>query len=199
MATAKSIEKKEPFIHIVKRDALPWWKSWGIRALALVAAIIAVGVISYIVTKVSPIDVYRYIIDGAFGTTRKTMKLLRTMSMLLIISLAVTPAFRMKFWNIGAEGQVLISAFAGFFCIHYLGGTVNNTLLLFIMLGACLIAGAVWAVIPAVFKAVWNTNETLFTLMMNYVAVQIVSYSIKIWVPGGTGVLQPSLTVGALP
>lgn len=85
-----------------------------------------------------------------------------------------------------------MGAFACMFCIFYLGGKVNDTLLIFISLAAALLAGSVWAVIPALFKAKWNTNETLFTLMMNYVAIQIILYAIKIWAPGGTGTLSPS-------
>ena len=130
--------------------------------------------------------------QGAFGTPYKVMRLLRDLSVLLIFALAVTPAFKMKFWNIGAEGQVLMAAFCSMFCILNFGGKVSDGVLILICFVASLFGGAVWAVIPALFKAKWNTNETLFTLMMNYVAIQIILYAIKIWAPGGTGILSPS-------
>ena len=68
-----------------------------------------------------------------------------------------------------------------------IGDKVPNPVLLLIMLAASVGVGALWALIPAIFKAFWNTNETLFTLMMNYVAAQITSYYVYIWsVPKGS-------------
>lgn len=182
----------EPLFHLVKRTNLPKWLPWVVRAAAIVVAFLLIGILSLIAYGVNPLSVYGYMFQGAFGTKFKVMRLLRDMAILLIFALAVTPAFKMKFWNIGAEGQVLMGAFACMVCIVNLGGKVNDTLLIFICLAASLVGGALWAVIPAIFKAKWNTNETLFTLMMNYVAIQIILYAIKIWVPGGTGMMTPS-------
>ena len=107
----------------------------------------------------------------------------------MCISLAVTPAFKMRFWNIGAEGQTLIAALASVTVIMYLGGKVPNAVLIFVMLAASILAGAVWGAIPAIFKAQWGTNETLFTLMMNYVATQLVLFSVNAWAKDGSGTL----------
>ena len=109
--------------------------------------------------------------------------------MLLCISLAITPAFKMRFWNTGAEGQVLIGMLASITCMIYIGDALPSWLLILISFFASLVAGAVWAGIPGFFKAIWNTNETLFTLMMNYVAAQLVSLLIMYWVPSGSMVL----------
>ena len=110
------------------------------------------------------------------------------MAILLGISLAVTPAFKMRFWNIGAEGQVLIGCLASATCMITLGDKIPNGLLLVIMFVASLGMGALWGFLPGFFKARWNTNETLFTLMMNYIATQLVAYFIIIWeVPKGAG------------
>ncbi|MBO4472285.1 MAG: ABC transporter permease, partial [Clostridia bacterium] len=189
---------REPLFHLVKRSNVNPWLPWIIRVSTLVIAFLLIGLMSFITLKISPLSVYKSIFSGAFGDAYRIMRLLRELAILLLFALAVTPAFKMKFWNIGAEGQVLMGGFACMFCIFYLGGKVNDTLLIFISLGASLLAGAIWAVIPALFKAKWNTNETLFTLMMNYVAIQIILYAIKIWVPTGTGILNPS-TYGNLP
>ena len=129
--------------------------------------------------------------------------LLQNLAILLCISLAVTPAFKMRCWNIGAEGQVLAGALAVAACMILIGDSVPNWLLIVIMAAAGIAAGAVWAFIPAFFKARWNTNETLFTLMMNYVATQLVAYFIIIWeVPKGAGkvgIINQSTMAGWLP
>jgi len=183
---------------LVKRTNVQPRLPWVVRAVAVLAAFLLIGIMTFVSLKVNPFKAYKYMFEGAFGDSYRIMRLLRDLAILLLFALAVTPAFKMKFWNIGAEGQVLMSAFACMCCMFYLGGKVNNVLLIFISLGAALLAGAIWAVIPAIFKAKWNTNETLFTLMMNYVAIQIILYTIKVWVPGGTGTLSPS-SYGNLP
>ena len=181
-------KKREPLFHIVKRDALPWYFSWLIRLAAVVLALAACAVLTIFLTHQNPIDVYATMIDGAFGTSRRVWNLLQSLAMLLCVSLAVTPAFKMRFWNIGAEGQVLIGGLATAACMICLGGKIPNALLILTMIAASMLAGAVWAVIPAIFKAQYNTNETLFTLMMNYVGIQLVSYFVTVWeVPKGSG------------
>ncbi len=181
-------KKKEPLFHIAKRDALPWQKAWLIRIAALAAALVLCGMITMLVTHENPFSVYATMIKGNFGTQGRIWNLLQNIAMLLCVSLAVTPAFKMRFWNIGAEGQVLIGGLATAACMYLLGGKVPNALLILIMIIASIAAGALWAVIPAFFKAKFYTNETLFTLMMNYVAIQLVSYFVMLWEnPKGSG------------
>ena len=168
--------KKEPPFHIVKRDALPWYTAWGVRIGAILLAIIVCGLLTLFLTGENPFSVYGTMIKGVFGSERRIWNTLQSLAMLLCVSLAVTPAFKMRFWNIGAEGQVLVGGLATAACMILLGGKVPNALLILIMIAASIIAGVIWAVLPAVFKAKFNTNETLFTLMMNYVAIQLVSY-----------------------
>ncbi len=166
----------EPLFHIVKRGALPFWLSWLIRILSIVAALIVCGAVTIILTGENPIKIYSTIIEGAIGSERRIWSLFQNVAILLCISLAVTPAFKMKFWNIGAEGQVLIGGLATAACMIYFGESLPPIVLFPVMIIASVLAGAIWALIPAFFKAYWNTNETLFTLMMNYIAMQIVSY-----------------------
>lgn len=87
----------------------------------------------------------------------------------------------MRFWNIGAEGQVLIGGVASAAMMIYLGDTLPAVILLPLMLVVSALAAMVWGLIPAFFKANWNTNETLFTLMMNYVAMQVITVCIIFW------------------
>ena len=182
------MHKGTPLFHIAKRKALPWYRAWAIRGAAIVLALLVCALITTLTTGLNPAAVYATMFKGAFGTVRKTWILLQNLAILLCISLAVTPAFKMRFWNIGAEGQVLVGALATAACMILLGDKLPNWLLILIMTLAAVAAGAVWAMIPALCKAKWNTNETLFTLMMNYVATQLVAFFVIVWeVPKGAG------------
>lgn len=197
------MNKKEPFFHIVKRDALPWYQSVGIRAVAIVLALVLCGVLTTITTGIDPIEVYKSIFAGAFGTERKTWITLQNIAILLLIALALTPAFKMKFWNIGGEGQVLIGGLAAGACMICLGDKLPNGALIPVMVLASIAAGAFWGFVPAFFKAKWNTNETLSTLMMNYIATQLVAFYTIVWeVPKGSGkigIINQNSNAGWLP
>ena len=130
-------------------------------------------------------------ISGAFGSSLRMWSLFQNIAILLCISLAITPAFKMKFWNIGAEGQVLVGGLATISVMMFCGDKLPLPVLLIVMLLASVLAGVIWAILPAVCKALWNTNETLFTLMMNYVATQLVAFFLKTFVKNGSGVLTP--------
>ena len=201
---AKSSEKgttkvREPLFHIVKRPTIPMWKSWMIRAIAILAAFLVCGIITFLLVERNPIDMYISMFRGSFGSSRKIWKLVKDVAILLCISLAVTPAFRMKFWNIGAEGQVLVGCLATTACLFYLGGKMPDWCLILLMLVTALLAGAACGVIPALFKAKWKTNETLFTLMMNYVATYLVAFFLLTWTPDGSSTLGRIEGVGMLP
>ncbi len=184
----KNKKVHEPLFHIAKRAHISGGKAWLIRIGAVLAALIICAVVTMLLTGENPFSVYATMFEGAFGTGRKIWKLLQNLAMLLCVSLALTPAFKMRFWNIGGEGQVLIGGLATAACMILLGGKLPNGLLIIVMLVASVLAGAIWALIPAIFKANFNTNETLFTLMMNYVAIQIVSYFCMYWEnPKGSG------------
>ena len=189
MHKSKAKKTHEPLVYITKRNELPRLQAWGIRAAVILVAVIFSALIVVLLTGENPMKVFASMIDGSFGTSRKIWNLLQSSAILLGISLAVTPAFKMRFWNTGAEGQVLIGMLASVACMFYIGDSLPSWLLIIIMLFASILASAIWAGIPGFFKAMWNTNETLFTLMMNYVAMQLVSFFILIWVPSGSMVL----------
>lgn len=199
----KNKKVHEPLFHIAKRAHISGGKAWLIRIGAVLAALIICAVVTMLLTGENPFSVYATMFEGAFGTERKIWKLLQNLAMLLCVSLALTPAFKMRFWNIGGEGQVLIGGLATAACMILLGGKLPNGLLIIVMLVASILAGAIWALIPAIFKANFNTNETLFTLMMNYVAIQIVSYFCMYWEnpkgSGKIGVINGNLMQGWLP
>ena len=194
---------KQSLFHISKRDALPWYQRVLIRGGAILLALIVCALVTMLLTGENPISIYGTIFYGAFGTARKSWVTFQNLAVLLGISLAVTPAFKMRFWNIGAEGQVLIGCLATAACMICLGDKLPSGLLILVMLAAALAAGALWGFLPSFFKAKWNTNETLFTLMMNYIATQLAAFFIIIWeVPKGAGkigIINQNSEAGWLP
>ena len=193
---------REPLIYITKRSDISKMKALLIKAAVIIVGVLFCALATVLLADVNPLKVFASMFKGSFGSERKIWNLLQSTAMLLGISLAVTPAFKMRFWNTGAEGQVLVGMLASVACMFYLGDAMPSWLLIIVMLVASILAGCIWAGIPGIFKAFWNTNETLFTLMMNYVAMQLVSFFIMLWVPSGSqvlGVLNPGTKSGWFP
>ncbi|MBO6048366.1 MAG: ABC transporter permease [Spirochaetales bacterium] len=173
---------KTPLIRLVKRvkgDMISPRKIWAIRIGSIIFAFI-LGMIPILMAGSNPFQSYGIIISGALskpGYIRQTVK--RAVP-LLGAALAIAPCFKMRFWNIGAEGQITMGAiFASAVAIWFQDSLPALPLLTLMML-AGIAGGAIWAFIPGFFKAKYNTNETLFTLMMNYIAIGIVR-----WLQGG--------------
>ncbi len=196
MANNASVKThREPLFHIVKRDEMPLWKAWLVRIAVIVISLFIVGFLSMAVTEKSFGETYQIMFTGVFGRIfegRTTMlwKYLQEIAVLLGLALALTPAFKMKFWNCGAEGQALMGGLASIFCMINFGPNLSTPTLIIVIVISSVVAGAVWGLIPAIFKALFNTNETLFTLMMNYIATQIIAYYVYIE-GGGSNVIQP--------
>ncbi len=187
----KTKKSRQPLIQIEKRGGLVWYKAWIIRAVAILSALVLCGILAIVALKCNPFDFYFQVFDGAFGSDTRTWITLRDTAVLLGFAVAIVPAFKMKFWNLGANGQVLISCLATTAVMFYFNGKMPLPALIPLMLLAAILAGVIWAAIPAIFKAKWNTNESLFTLMMNYIAEGVVAYFLAVWVPKGTGELSP--------
>ena len=189
-------------IRLSKKEPLPLWKSLLIRLGAIFLSLIVCALVIISVTDLNPFEVFAGIIDGALGSNRRIWVTIRDTLVLLLVSVALIPAFKMRFWNIGAEGQLLMGAFASAALMIYCEKLPNGILLPLIMLASCL-AGLIWGLIPAYFKAKYNTNETLFTLMMNYIAAQLISFSIVFWEnPAGSnsvGIINPMSSKGWFP
>ena len=189
-------------IRLSKKEPLPLWKSLLIRLGAILLSLIVCALVIISVTDLNPFEVFAGIIDGALGSNRRIWVTIRDTLVLLLVAVALIPAFKMRFWNIGAEGQLLMGAFASAALMIYCEKLPNGILLPLIMLASCL-AGLIWGLIPAYFKAKYNTNETLFTLMMNYIAAQLISFSIVFWEnPAGSnsvGIINPISSKGWFP
>lgn len=194
----------EPFVRVSKRGViLPLWKSMSIRGLSLVAALVVCAVIIFAIVKMNPLTVYGAMFEGAFGTDKRMWVTIRDMMMLLCIAVGLAPAFRMRFWNIGAEGQILMGGLVSAACMIYLSKYMTTLPMMVLMLVFSVVAGGLWGVIPGIFKAKWNTNETLFTLMMNYIAIQITAFLVALWEnPVGSntvGVINAKTKIGWFP
>ena len=185
--------RRQSLISITKRPAVPFVRAVAVRAVAILAALVIAGVVTILLTGENPISVYVTMFEGAFGSGPIIWKTFQDIAILLCTSLAVTPAFRMRFWNIGAEGQVLAGCLACAYAMYRFGGVIPEWLLMIIMAVFSVLAGAIFGLIPAVFKANWNTNETLFTLMMNYIAIQLVEFFLKIADKSGSNTVGPSI------
>lgn len=172
---------REPLIRFVKRNDISGVKTYIIRAIAILLSLIVAAIVIVCVTGLNPLEVYISMFKGAFSSSRRTWITVRDTMVLLCIAIALAPAFKMRFWNIGAEGQMLVGGIVTAGIMIYFGNSLPTPVLLIIMLLASILAGALWGLLPAIFKAYWNTNETLFTLMMNYVAIQLTSFFVAKW------------------
>lgn len=172
-------EQKVPLIRLVKRDAMEPWKVWCIRGSSFLVAILLGGLI-FLLMGNNPVTAYGTIIAGSLGKKTAIRQTVKLAIPLLGTALAIAPCFKMRFWNIGAEGQITAGAVAASYFALFWYDKMPSPLLLIVMGLASAIAGGLWALIPAFFRAKWNTNETLFTLMMNYIVIGIVK-----WLQGG--------------
>ena len=172
---------KVPLMRIVRRDSISIWRGWLIRIAGLILALAVSAAVIYAIVKLNPLKVYGAMFEGNFGTEKRFWVTLRDMMMLLCIGIGLAPAFKMRFWNIGAEGQILAGGIATAAVMIYFGKSMPTWMLLLVSLAVSMVAGAIWGFIPAIFKARFGTNETLFTLMMNYVAIQLTSFFVAVW------------------
>lgn len=171
--------KNTPLLRLAKRDDVSKKEAWIIRIAGFVFAIILGGLI-FLCMGDNPFTAYSHIIAGSLGKKVALRQTVKIAVPLLGTALAIAPCFMMKFWNIGAEGQITAGAIgATFFALNF-ASSIPSALLLIIMGLAAAFCGAVWAFFPAFFKSKWQTNETLFTLMMNYIVIGLVK-----WLQGG--------------
>ena len=174
-----SHEKKIPLIRLAKRDGMEGWKVWCIRCGSILFALL-LGALVMALAGANPVTAYGAMISGALGKKSAIRQTVKIAVPLLGCALAIAPCFKMRFWNIGAEGQITAGAIAASYFALFWANRLPSPVLLLVMGLAGALAGGLWALIPAFFKAKWNTNETLFTLMMNYIIIGVVR-----WLQGG--------------
>jgi ABC-type uncharacterized transport system permease subunit len=161
-------------MRFVKRAEISKTDSFKIRTIAILLSLLVLAIF-LLVLKLNPIDVYAAIIQGSFGSAYTVKQTLIKAIPLIITSLGISIAFKMQFWNIGGEGQILMGAlFASYFAFKF--PQMPKVPLMLIMFTAGVLGGGLWALIAAVLKGKWKTNETIVTLMLNYIALKIITY-----------------------
>jgi len=162
-------------IYFEKRKSLSRRASLLVPFISFLVALL-LGAILLLLTGVNPIVTYQAMVRGAFGSTYAFSETLVVAIPLMLTSLGVAIAFRMRFWNIGAEGQLVFGGIAGAGVALHFADFIPGSLVLPTVLLAGMVAGAIWAGIPAALKAYLGVDETLTTLMLNYVAILFASY-----------------------
>ena len=195
------MNKKEPLIRLAKRDDIGTVKAWAIRIASIFVALLLFGIL-ILAVGFDPVSVYVAMVGGALGSGLNIQQTIKIMIHLLGAALAIAPAFKMKFWNIGVEGQITVGGiFATFFALNF-QNSWPAWVLLPVMCIAAAIGGGLWGLLPAAFRAKWGTNETLFTLMLNYIAIGVVKYlQGGPWekIPKGTQMIERFGTAARLP
>lgn len=167
-------QANEPFVRVAKKTELTGGKLALFSLGGLLLALVAGGIFILALGK-NPLSVYQTIFLGAFRSKMAIQGTIKIAIPLLITSLAITLAFKMKFWNIGGEGQIIMGGiFATYFALFH--SDWPHWILLIVMLLAGMVGGGLWGLIPAFFKSKFGTNETLFTLMLNYIALYLIKY-----------------------
>jgi len=156
---------------IEKRKPLPGWAKIIIPIAAIVVTLI-LSAIPILIAGGHLWKSYFYLFYGALGTRFNLLETFVKASPLMLTGLAVAFAFRAKFWNIGAEGQLLAGALAATVLgVHM--GAVPQPLVLPIIIVAGFIAGGIWASIPAILKTKLKVDDVVSTLLLNYVMIHI--------------------------
>lgn len=190
---------REPLFHLVRKNAVSRWNSVYVTLISLaVALVICMGyVLAVGKGEIGIGDALKQMWQGTFGIIGNTksmeIKVWDTAlyaAKLLCVAVALAPAFKMHFWNIGAEGQIIAGGLVMGMFMHDHVEQMQNPAFYILAILLAVLAGAVWGLIPAIFKAVWGANETLFTLMMNYIAMKVMDSYYNEW-KGGSASLAP--------
>jgi len=151
--------------------------AWLVPIVSFILALIMGGML-LLAAGANPIETYKAMFDGAFGSDYARSETLVKAVPLMLTGLAVSIAFRMLFWNIGAEGQLAMGAIAtGWVPLFALNDKDLPSWVLLIVMGVmAFAAGALWGLIPAALKAFLQVNEIITSLMLNYVAILMLDY-----------------------
>lgn len=161
-------------VQLVKRGIISKVETITIKVIAVLLAITVIGVYLAILGY-NPFAVFASLVKGAFLSVYNFSESIKKAIPILICALGLGIAFRMNFWNIGAEGQILLGGFgATYVALNYT--FLPRPILLLFMLIASFLCGGLWAFIPGFFNVKWKTNETIVTLMMNYIALKFITY-----------------------
>jgi len=159
-------------LRIAKKETAGGWRAVVIRIASVLVALLLSGLLMAAM-GFDPIAAYAAIAKGSFGSARGLINTVTVAIPLLIVALGLSISFSMRFWNIGGEGQLIMGAIFATFVAHRLPESTPAVVYWVSMALAAMLGGGVYALIPGLFRAYSGTNETLFTLMLNYVAIKV--------------------------
>ncbi len=165
----------------------PRWYPVAVSLGAILVALI-IGGIMIAFAGGDPFRSYLHIAEASFGSIGVLSDTVVKATPILLTSLACSIAFRMRLWNIGAEGQFIMGAFGASAIVLTPILPENTPAWIFIpvMILAGMLAGALWGLIPGLLKAFLNVNEIISSLMMNYIAIAWVNFFVfAVWTEGG--------------
>ncbi|MAT41927.1 MAG: ABC transporter permease [Anaerolineaceae bacterium] len=168
-------------------EDLPKWYPFVLSVGAVIVALL-IGAIVLAIGGGNPWRAYAHIARASFGSIGVFSDTIVKAIPLIFVGLACSVAFRMKLWNIGAEGQFYMGAFgaSAVVLLPILPATAPTWLFIITMIVAGLLMGAIYGFIPGILKARFNVNEVISTLMLNYIAVAWNNYFIfAVWTEGG--------------
>ena len=165
------------------------------RIVAVILALLVAGVVIKL-TGISPILMLQKALKSTLGSSYGLQQALVLATPLIFCGLSVAVGLRMNLWNIGAEGQLFMGAWAATWVGLFIPGPTALILPLMFIAGA--LAGAIWILVPALARAFLNINEIITTLLLNFVAILFVNYfSIGPWRDSGVGILLATRKVKA--
>lgn len=168
-------------LRIAKKESASGTRALLIRVSSVLVALFLSGLIMAAMGY-NPFSAFAAIAKGAFGSAYGLTNTITVAIPLLILALGLSVSFSMRFWNIGGEGQLIIGAIFATYVSHHLPATTSHAVYMVSMMLAAMAGGALYAVIPGLFRAYSGTNETLFTLMLNYVAIKIAVFlRLELW------------------
>ena len=165
--------------HVVKRDNWPLWKRAVAYLIAVVAALL-IGAVILLAIGVNPIDYYYQLFTmGTVGNRfayKTFMNYIKEFLPLALTSVALSLAFKMKFWNIGGEGQFIMGSISATYIALTLGQTLPMWLTLIVMCAVAMLVAGLYGLLAGFLKVKFGTNETLMTLMLNYIALYLLYF-----------------------
>jgi len=162
-------------IVIEKRKSRARGVLFAVPALSFMISLLLTGIV-LLIAGADPFETFASMAFGAFGSSNGVSETLVKTIPLALTGLAVALAFKLRFWNIGAEGQLVLGGIAASWVALFFGPSLPGPLVLPLCIAAGLAAGALWAGIPGLLKTRLSVDETLVTLMLNYVAILFAEY-----------------------
>jgi len=161
-------------IRLIKREEISKMNSIKVRVIAVILALVVAGIFLALMSF-DPMNVFPGMLKGSFGSPYRVRQTIIRAIPLVITAIGISVAFKMQFWNIGGDGQIFMGAFGAALVALNLSA-LPRPILLILMAISAMIFGAIWGAVAGVIKVYFSTNETIITLMLNYIALKFITF-----------------------